>query len=366
MIKFLDLKKINQQYSEDLKKAASEVIDSGWYLLGGHVKSFEEKLSEYLNVKYVIATSNGLDSLSLILRAYIELGVLKENDEIIVPANTYIATVLAITNNRLKAVLVEPDIKTYNLDISLVEKYITPKTRAVMPVHLYGRSCWSEELEALAKKYDLKVIEDNAQAIGAKWNGIHTGALGDSAANSFYPAKNLGALGDAGAITTNDRKLAEAARAIANYGSHKKYFNNYRGCNCRMDEIQAAFLNIKLDHLNNENNIRRELAGIYLRNINNKYVNIPDRPRKIEEHVWHLFVIQCPERERLQKYLYENEIQTLIHYPVPLFKQYAYKKWNDMKFPVTEKIHNQALSLPLSPVNTAEEIQMIAEVINRF
>ncbi len=366
MINFLDLQKLNQQYADELKRAASDVIDSGWYLLGKQVNSFEKKLSEYLNVDCVITTSNGLDALRLIFRAYIELGLMNENDEVIVPANTYIASILAITDNRLKPVLVEPDILTYNLDTSLIEKHITDRTKAIMPVHLYGRVCWSEKLETLAQKYMLKIIEDNAQAIGAKWKGKYTGALGHAAGNSFYPAKNLGAMGDAGAVTTNDSKLGEAIRSLANYGSQIKYYNNYQGLNCRMDEMQAAFLNVKLDYLNKENELRRDIAATYIDNIINPEIVLPEWPENSDEHVWHLFVIRSQKRKQLQKYLSENNIQTLIHYPVPPHKQDAFKPWNDQSYPITEKIHNEVLSLPISPVNITDEIEMISIAINRF
>ena len=261
MVKFLDLQKINAQYNDELKRAAAEVIDSGWYLLGSRVSSFETALCEYLGVKHSIGVANGLDALRLILKAYIELGVMKEGDEVIVPANTYIASILAITDNRLKPVLVEPDISTYNLDISLVEKHITERTKAIMVVHLYGRVCWSDELTAIARKYNLKIIEDNAQAIGAEWNGHKSGALGDAAGLSFYPGKNLGALGDAGAVVTNDDQLADVVRALGNYGSRVKYKNDYQGLNSRLDELQAAFLEVKLKYLDAENTHRRKIAG---------------------------------------------------------------------------------------------------------
>ncbi|MBU2466963.1 MAG: DegT/DnrJ/EryC1/StrS family aminotransferase, partial [Bacteroidetes bacterium] len=269
MIKFLDLQKINAQYAAELKQAAAEVIDSGWYLLGERVKQFESNLSNYIGVKHAVGVANGLDALRLILKAYIELGVMKEGDEIIVPANTYIATILAITDNHLKPVLVEPDINTYNLDLNLIEENITERTKAIMVVHLYGQVCWGIKLEELAKKYNLKIIEDNAQAIGAEWNGVKTGALGDAAGFSFYPGKNLGALGDAGAVTTNDDELAEVIRALGNYGSKVKYINDYQGLNSRLDELQAAFLDIKLKYLNAENQRRREIAQYYLDNISN-------------------------------------------------------------------------------------------------
>ena len=366
MIKFLDLQAINAQYEAELKQAAGEVIDSGWYLLGDRVRAFEKHLSEYLGVRHTIAVSNGLDALKLILRAWMEMGVMKEGDEVIVPANTYIASILAITENRLTPVLVEPDLQTYNLDISKVEESITAKTRAIMVVHLYGRACWSAELENLAKKYSLKLIEDNAQAIGAKWQGKKTGRLGDAAGNSFYPGKNLGALGDAGAVTTNDPELAGIVRALGNYGSETKYFNDYKGFNCRMDEIQAAFLSVKLKYLERENEQRRNIAEYYTGQIRNPNMILPSVPDNVREHVWHLFVIRTPKRDALQKYLLENGIQTLIHYPVPPHKQNAYGEWQSLSYPVTEQIHAEALSLPIGPTLSESEISSVTNVLNAY
>jgi dTDP-4-amino-4,6-dideoxygalactose transaminase len=370
MIKFLDLQKTNAQYAGELKQAAAEVIDKGWFLLGERVKTFEQQYSDFIGVKNTVACANGLDALRLILRAYIELGIMKEGDEVIVPANTYIATILAITDNRLKPVLVEPDIKTYNLDISLIEQAITTKTKAIMVVHLYGRTCWSEELEAIAKKHHLKIIEDNAQAVGACYynNGEHkrTGSLGDAAGNSFYPGKNLGALGDSGAITTNDNELAATIRALANYGSQEKYINKYQGLNSRMDEIQAAFLSVKLKYLDAENKIRREIADYYRKNIKNEQIILPQPAEHKESHVQHLFVIRTKQRDQLQAYLTANEIQTLIHYPVPPHKQACYKEWNNFSYPVTEKIHKEILSLPMSSILTEKEIKYTVKVLNQW
>jgi len=378
MIKFLDLQKINAQYAAELKQAAAEVIDSGWYLLGERVKQFESNLANYIGVKHAIGVANGLDALRLILKAYIELGVMKEGDEIIVPANTYIATILAITDNRLKPVLVEPDINTYNLDLNLIEEHITERTKAIMVVHLYGLVCWGDKLEELAQKYNLKIIEDNAQAIGAEWEGRKTGALGDAAGFSFYPGKNLGALGDSGAVTTNDDELAEVVRAIANYGSKIKYQNEYQGLNSRLDEIQAAFLDIKLKYLNAENQRRREIAEYYLDKIINPAIILPKQNNKQQTtntkhrttnnlaHVWHLFVIRTQYRDKLQKHLTENGIQTVIHYPIPPHKQMAYKKWNDFNFLITEKIHEEVLSLPISPVIDNEAVMKVVYLINNY
>lgn len=371
MIKFLDLQKINVQYATELKQAAAEVIDSGWYVLGERVKQFESNLANYIGIKYAIGVANGLDALRLILKAYIELGVMKEGDEIIVPANTYIATILAITDNRLKPVMVEPDINTYNLDLNLIEKHITEHTKAIMVVHLYGRVCWGRKLEELAQKHSLKIIEDNAQAIGAEWNDTKTGALGDAAGFSFYPGKNLGALGDAGAVTTNDDELAEVVRALGNYGSKVKYVNEYLGFNSRLDELQAAFLDIKLKYLDQENQRRREITEYYCKNIKNPDIILPCQSNSslITDyssltHVWHLFVIRHSNRNKIQKHLTENGIQTLIHYPIPPHKQIAYKSWNEMEFPITEKIHEEALSLPISPLHSIEDVKSITKIIN--
>lgn len=381
MIKFLDLRKINAQYAAELKQAAAEVIDSGWYLLGDRVKQFEANLASYLGVKHAIGVANGLDALRLILKAYLELGVMQEGDEVIVPANTYIATILAITDNRLKPVLVEPDICTYNLDISLIEQHITPRTRVIMVVHLYGQVCWSEELVNIAKKHNLKIIEDNAQAIGAQYSQLSThnsqliprktGSLGDAAGNSFYPGKNLGALGDAGAVTTNDDQLAEVVRALANYGSTKKYVNDYQGLNSRIDEIQAVFLDVKLKYLDAENQRRREIAQYYCENIQHPDIILPitHNSNLITQnlnHVWHIFIIRTSHRDKLQKYLTENDIQTLIHYPIPPHKQKAYEEWNKLRSPITEQIHREVLSLPISPVLIKEEMESVVEIINAY
>jgi dTDP-4-amino-4,6-dideoxygalactose transaminase len=372
MIKFLDLQKINAQYAAELKQAASEVIDSGWFLMGEKLSNFEKEMSQYIGASHAIGVANGLDALRLILNAYIELGVMSEGDEVIVPANTYIASLLAISDNNLIPVLVEPNNKSFNLDLDLIEKHITPKTKAIMVVHLYGQVCWSNDLVALAKKHNLKIIEDNAQAIGADWNGIKTGNLGDAAGFSFYPGKNLGALGDAGAVTTNDAVLAEQVRALGNYGSKKKYVNEYQGLNSRLDEIQAAFLSVKLKHIDKENQYRRQLASLYLNGVSNEHIQLPIpnnsnfKHEENTEHVWHLFVIRCSKREELQNYLTANGVQTLIHYPIPPNKQLAYASMNHLDYPITNTIHNEVLSLPISPVTTLEEVQKIIEILNNF
>lgn len=369
MIKFLDLQKINAQYSNELIKAAADVIDSGWFLMGNKLSQFENELASYINVKHAIGVANGLDALRLILKAYIEMGIMSEGDEIIVPANTYIASILAITDNRLKPVLVEPDIKTYNLDIDEIEKHISNRTRAIMVVHLYGQVCWDEKLLILSKKYGLKIIEDNAQAIGAEWNGKKTGSLGDSAGFSFYPGKNLGALGDAGAVTTNDDNLALVVKALGNYGSCQKYVNEYQGLNSRMDELQAAFLNIKIKYLDAENQRRQEIANYYIENIKTTGIILPSvkgTKQCANSHVWHLFVIRHPHRDLLQKYLTNNGIQSLIHYPIPPHKQAAYKTWNTLTLPITETIHKEVLSLPISPLMSNQEIERVVKVLNTW
>lgn len=368
MIKFLDLQKINGQYAQQLKSAAARVIDGGWYLQGEENDVFEQKLAKFIGVEpsNVVTVANGLDALRLILRAYVEMGVMNEGDEVIVPANTYIASVLAITDNRLTPVLVEPSLDSYNIDIDKIEAAITPKTKAIMVVHLYGRIVWSEKLEQLAKKYNLKIVEDNAQSIGATYKGTRSGNLGDAAGFSFYPGKNLGALGDSGAVVTKDAEVARIVRAVANYGSEKKYQNCYMGLNSRMDEIQAAFLSVKIDFVDKENLIRRSISDYYCKNINNPKIILPKQPSDPNEHVHHLFVVRCTERDSLQKYLADNGVQTLIHYPIPPHKQECYKQWNSLSYPITEQIHAEVLSLPISPVMAPNEVEEFVEIINKF
>jgi dTDP-4-amino-4,6-dideoxygalactose transaminase len=309
--------------------------------------------------------ANGLDALILILRAYIEMGVLREGDEVIVPANTYIASILAISANNLIPVLVEPDINTYNINVEIIEKYITEKTKAIMPVHLYGQAVEMKKIWELAKKYNLKIIEDSAQAHGAFFQNKRTGSLGDASGFSFYPGKNLGALGDAGAVTTDDDLLAETVRAIANYGSQKKYVNMYKGVNSRLDEIQAGFLDVKLQNLDEDTRKRRAVAAYYLENITNKKIVLP-HVKNENSHVWHLFVIRTDERDRLQKYLSDKGIQTIIHYPVPPHHQGAYKEFSSLVLPVTQKIHQEVLSLPISPVISIEDVKSVTRAVNEF
>ncbi|MXV38992.1 aminotransferase class V-fold PLP-dependent enzyme [Flavobacteriaceae bacterium Ap0902] len=365
-IKFLDLQKINLQHQVEIEHKLLEVFRSGWYLLGKEVKTFETNLSEYIGTQHAIGVSNGLDALRLILRAYIEIGIMKKGDEIIVPANTYIASILAISDNGLVPVLVEPSIEDYNIDISKIEEKITSKTKGIMIVHLYGRVVFSDELKEISERYNLKIIEDNAQAIGASFSGTKTGALGDAAGFSFYPGKNLGALGDAGAVTTSDSNLAETIRAIANYGSKEKYVNIYQGLNSRLDEIQAAVLGVKLKYIDKENNRRREIAEKYIKSIKNEKITLPSIPLDMKEHVWHVFVIRTKQRKELQEYLEKNNVQTLIHYPIPPHKQKAYPELQDFSLPITETIHREVLSLPISPVMTDNEVDEIIEYLNKF
>lgn len=368
MIPFLDLKIVNAKYRSELIDAATRVIDSGWYVQGSEVKAFEQEFATYCGVKHCIGVANGLDALILALRAWKELGKLKEGDEIIVPANTYIASILAITENRLVPVLVEPDLATYNLCPISAEAAITDKTRAILPVHLYGQMADMPAIMALAERHDLLVLEDSAQAHGASINGKKAGSWGDASGFSFYPGKNLGALGDAGAITTNDDELADMLRALGNYGSHKKYENMYQGINSRLDELQAALLRIKLRYLDSEISSRRQIAAAYLNRIVSNALVMPIlsdlSPLTREDHVWHLFVVRSEKRELLKKYLLEGGVQTIIHYPIPPHKQNAYSSLKSQKHPITEKIHNEVLSLPISAVVNEKDLDLIIDVIN--
>lgn len=365
MIKFLELKKITALHGEEIKQAVNDVIESGWYLHSDANSRFESHFAQYIGTRHCIGVGNGLDSLTLILRAYKELGVIAEGDEIIVPANTYIATILAITDNNLKPVLVEPRLDTFQIDDSLIEKAITPRTRAIMIVHLYGRCAYTERIGELCRKYDLKLIEDNAQAHGCTYNGKRTGSLGDAAGHSFYPGKNLGALGDAGGVTTNDDQLADTIRALANYGSRKRYVFDMAGRNSRMDEIQAAVLDVKLKYLDEENSRRRSNALYYIKNISNPYVCVPSESYW-RESVFHIFPLITSQRDRLQSYLKENGVQTDIHYPIPPHLQRAYSQWGRPSLPVTERIHREELSLPVSQVLTEEECKEVTRLINDF
>ena len=366
MIKFLDLQKINLLYQQEIEQKLLDVFRSGWYLMGEEVKNFENNLAQYIDAKHAIGVANGLDALRLIFRAYIELGVMKAGDEVIVPANTYIASILALSDNGLVPVLVEPDDSTFNLDVTKIEEAITPKTKALLIVHLQGRIVFSDQLKAIANKYNLKIVEDNAQAIGATWKGIKSGNLGDAAGFSFYPGKNLGALGDAGAVTTNDNELAKTIRAVANYGSNQKYINIYKGLNSRLDELQAAVLDIKLNYIDNENETRRVIAKRFIAEINHPKIILPENPQDENEHVWHVFVIRSKDRDALQNYLTEKGIQTIIHYPIPPHQQEAYKELANLSFPITESMHNEVLSLPISSVLTEDEMTEIIHVVNQF
>ena len=365
MIPFLSLKQVTDKYSAEIHEAVSRVIDSGWYLQGQENENFERNYSKYIGTKHTIGVANGLDALIWIFRAYKELGVMRDGDEVIVPANTYIATILAITENNLVPILVEPSIDTYQIDDSLIEDRITAKTKAICIVHLYGQCAYTEKIGKLCKKYDLKLIEDNAQAHGCVFNGKKTGSIGDAAGHSFYPGKNLGALGDAGAVTTNDDQLAEAIRSLANYGSSRKYVFKYAGRNSRLDEIQAAILDVKLRHLDEDIELRKQVAKYYIEHITNPRIILP-KVFDWQQHVFHIFTIRCVERDRLQQYLTDNGIQTNIHYPIPPHKQECFKEWNHMVLPITEKIHAEELSLPMSPVMKLQKIEFVVNKINCF
>lgn len=365
MIPFLDLKGINAQYRAELIEACTKVIDSGWYIQGNECKEFDKEFAKYCGSKYAIGVANGLDALILILRAYKEMGVMQDGDEVIVPSNTYIASILAISQNNLVPVLVEPTINTYLIDSSKIEEKITSKTKAILPVHLYGQTCEMDKINEIAKKYNLKVIEDSAQSHGAYFGDKRSGNLGDASGFSFYPGKNLGALGDGGAVTTNDEELANAIKALGNYGSHKKYENLYKGINSRLDEIQAAMLRVKLRYLDQEIEKRREIANYYLENVKNENIILPTLTCR-DNHVWHLFVIRTNKRAELQKYLQDNAIQTLIHYPIPPHKQNAYQEWNNESYPISEQIHNEVLSLPISGVQSLEDTKKIVEILNAY
>jgi dTDP-4-amino-4,6-dideoxygalactose transaminase len=363
MIPFLDLKAVNLRYAAELEEAFSRVLKSGWYIQGQEVKDFEKEFAAYCGTEHCIGVGNGLDALILILRAYKELGVLKEGDEVIVPANTFIASILAITESRLVPVLVEPDIKTYNIDAAGIEKKITSKTKAIMPVHLYGQAADMHGISKLAAKHGLLVIEDSAQAHGAYEGNSRVGNLGNVSGFSFYPGKNLGALGDAGAITTNNAELAGVIRALGCYGSHKKYEHLYKGVNSRLDEVQAALLRVKLRHLDEETVERRKAANFYLSRIKNKKITLPF-VRDEKAHVWHLFVIRSENRNELQAQLAAKGVQTLIHYPKAPHQQQAYAEWKDMSLPITERIHAEVLSLPLWPGMPDEALENVIEAVN--
>ncbi|MDO5971120.1 DegT/DnrJ/EryC1/StrS family aminotransferase [Flavivirga aquimarina] len=365
MIKFLNLREINRQFEKELKEAASRVIDSGWYLLGKELNTFEDNYAKFCDAKYCVGVANGLDALRLIFKAYIELGIMKKGDEVIIPANTFIASVLAVTDNDLIPVLVEPNDRTYNIDSSKIVSAITPKTKAILTVHLYGQNSIDDTMLDLCKKHNLKLIEDAAQSHGAQWKNKVMGSIGDAAGHSFYPGKNLGALGDSGAVTSNDQELINMVRNLANYGSSKKYEHSHKGLNSRMDEIQAAFLDVKLKYIHKDIEARRKVANYYLKHITNPLITLP---KLLEQsgHVWHLFVIRLKQRDKLKDYLLENNVQTLIHYPIAPHKQKAYKDLNNQSYPITEKMQHEVLSLPISATLDVNKLQKIVNLINTF
>lgn len=369
MIPFLDLKNINNQYRAELIEACIRVIDSGWYIGGKELEQFEKNFSDYCGTKYAIGVANGLDALILTLRAWKELGKLNDGDEVIVPSNTYIASILAITANNLTPVLVEPDIATYNIDPAKIEAAITSRTKAILPVHLYGLLAPMPQIMGIAKKHNLLVLEDSAQSHGAQIDNKKSGNWGDASGFSFYPGKNLGALGDAGAVTTNNEELAQMLRALRNYGSHEKYKNLVPGVNSRLDEIQAAILDIKLKFLDKETLHRRKIANLYLTEIRNPLIKLPlsdTNAEEFQQHVWHLFVIKTEHREALQKYLADHGVQTLIHYPIPPHKQQAYEEWNHLNYPISEQIHAEVLSLPIGPTLSLAEAENVIQLCNSF
>ena len=370
MIPFLDLKKINAQYSEELISAAHKVIESGWYIQGDHVQRFEREFAEYCGTKHCIGVANGLDALRLILKGYIELGKLKSGDEVAVPANTYIATLLAITDVGLKPVLVEPDEATFNLDPKRLSQSITKSTKALLVVHLYGQLAEMKQIKKIADEHGLLIVEDSAQAHGASIEGRKAGNWGDASGFSFYPGKNLGGLGDAGAVTTNDTELARVVRALGNYGSEEKYENIYQGLNSRLDEIQAAMLSVKLKYLDKETEHRRLIAKEYLQGIKSPNITLPMTESLCSEnlmnHVFHLFVIRTQSREVLQSFLKKNGVMTLVHYPIPPHKQKAYSGSFSEKLPITERIHNEVISLPISGVQSMEDTHRVIQLINSW
>ncbi len=365
MIKFLDLHKINSPYQEAFQAKMQQVLDKGWFILGDEVKTFERDFAQYCGTKYCIGVGNGLEAMVLIFKAYIQLGKLQKGDEVIVPANTYIASVLAILQADLVPVLVEPKLETYNLNPDLITQKVTSKTKAILAVHLYGQLAEMNKINTIAKQHNLLVIEDSAQAHGAFSDYGKAGSLSNAAAFSFYPGKNLGSLGDGGAITTNDADLAKVLFALRNYGSEQKYYNEFVGVNSRLDELQAAFLTVKLPHLDKENEVRKSIVKRYLAEIKNDKITLPYWD-ETDNHVFHLFVIRTDKREHLQDYLSLNNIETLIHYPVPPHQQKALAHWNSLSFPITEKIHREILSLPLRPVMTEDEVNYVITILNQY
>lgn len=365
MISFLDLKKINQPYETAFQEKLKTVLENGWYILGNEVENFEKSFSKYCQAKYCIGVGNGFDALVLIFKGYIQLGKLKKGDEVIVPANTYIASILAILQADLVPVLVEPKLETYNINPDLIQEKITSKTKAILAVHLYGQLAEMDKISKIADQNNLLIIEDAAQSHGVERKKSTIKNQESTIAYSFYPGKNLGALGDGGAITTNDTELAKVIFSLRNYGSEKKYYNQYIGVNSRLDELQASFLSLKLPNLNSDNEKRRAIAKRYLAGIKNNKIELPFWDFS-NNHVFHLFVIRTKNRAHLQDYLAKNNIQTVIHYPIPPHKQEAFKDWNNLSFPITEKIHDEVLSLPISPVLTGDEVDFVIEVLNKY
>ena len=365
MVKLLDLQSITMLHADEYKAAANRVIESGWFLQGKEIQKFEYDYAKYIGTNECIAVANGLDALYLLMRGYKELGIMKDGDEIIVPANTYIATIIAITRNNLVPVLVEPTWDNLEIDIDKIESSITPKTKGVMIVHLYGRIAYNDKLGEICRKHNLKLMEDCAQSQGCTWNGRKTGSLGDAAAHSFYPGKNLGAFGDAGAVTTSDKELADVIRAVANYGSQKKYVFKYVGMNSRMSELDAAVLDVKLKYLDEDNAKRQKLAAYYYENIKNSQITLPAQIPN-ENNVYHQFPVFCERRDELQKHLADCGVGTLIHYPIPPHKQECYKEWNNRSYPITEKIHAQELSIPMNQAVTLEQAKEVVDALNSF
>lgn len=363
MIKYLDLKKINDIHDAELRQAVSQVLDSGWYLKGEATRRFEAHYADYIGSRYCVGCGNGLDALTLIFRGYMEMGVMKEGDEVIVPANTYIASILAITACGLKPVLVEPRLDTLQIDDARIEEALSSRTRALMIAHLYGICAYTDRIGDICRRHGLKLVEDNAQAHGCVFGERKTGSLGDAAGHSFYPGKNLGALGDAGAVTTDDAQLAEVVRALGNYGSYQKYVHDHKGCNSRIDELQAAMLDVKLKYLDTENEQRRNVASIYINKVKNPLILLP-KPQR--DCVWHIFPVLCERRDDLQQYLRDHGVETQIHYPIPPHRQKCYAEWAGLSLPVTERIHAQELSIPCNQGMTKEEADHIADLLNQF
>jgi len=365
MISFLDLKNLNNQYRKELVGACTRVIDSGWYVGGEELVNFEKEFSEYCGTSYCVGVANGLDALTLTLRAWKVLGKLKEGDEVIVPANTYIASILAITENNLVPILIEPNVETFNIDPNEIEIAITKKTKVILPVHLYGQMADMIAIMDIAERYKLMVLEDSAQAHGASINGRKAGNWGDASGFSFYPGKNLGALGDAGAVTTNDKELADTIRILGNYGSEEKYKNVYQGVNSRLDEMQAAFLRVKLKYLDSEIEQRRKVAQSYFNGVENSSIKLPSC-ENFEQHAFHVFVVRTRQRDKVQNYFLENNIQTLIHYPIPAYNQKAYKGLFTKKYPKTDSIHSTILSIPMSSTLKNNEVKKIIQTLNEI